>query len=42
MPAELHWYANANGWRPKPLMLKAKVQTILLIFKNLEKWELQK
>ena len=23
-PTELHWYAHAGGWRPEPLMLKAK------------------
>ena len=21
-PTELHWYAHAGGWQPKPLMLK--------------------
>jgi hypothetical protein len=36
MPAELHWYAHANGWRPKPLMLKAQAQTIFLIHKLLK------
>ncbi len=23
-PTELHWYAHASGWQPKPLMLKTK------------------
>jgi hypothetical protein len=31
-PAELYWYAHANGWQPKPLMLKAKAETIFITF----------
>jgi len=38
---ELHWYAHADGWQPKPLMLKARAQNILSIL-NLKKMQTQK